>query len=81
MGIGQVEIDAYRVPTEEPESDGTLDWDATTVVVVRVHAEGKTGLGFTYATSACVPLIADVLAPVVLGADPMTPTAAWAAMN
>ena len=29
---------AYTVPTERPESDGTLEWDSTTIVVVRVHA-------------------------------------------
>jgi hypothetical protein len=35
---------AYTVPTEAPESDGTLDWDSTTIVVV--------GLGYSYADAA-----------------------------
>ena len=28
-----VTASAYTVPTDEPEADGTLDWDSTTLVV------------------------------------------------
>ena len=38
---------AYRIPTDGPESDGTFDWDATTLVVVQVRAGGHAGLGYT----------------------------------
>lgn len=33
----------YRIPTATPESDGTLEWDTTTIVVVHVEAGGKRG--------------------------------------
>ncbi|MEV6862768.1 hypothetical protein AB0M44_17435 [Streptosporangium subroseum] len=36
--IKGVRASAYRVPTERPEGDGTLVWDATTLVVAEVDA-------------------------------------------
>jgi len=32
---------AYTMPTEAPESDGTLDWDSTTIVVVAADVHGQ----------------------------------------
>ena len=31
--IDHVAVGAYRIPTDAPESDGTLEWNATTLVV------------------------------------------------
>ncbi|GLW07134.1 hypothetical protein Misp01_22640 [Microtetraspora sp. NBRC 13810] len=47
--IERVRAAAYRVPTDRPEGDGTLAWDATTLVVAHVTAGGVTGTGWTYA--------------------------------
>ena len=43
--ITEVEVSAYKVPTDAPESDGTFAWDKTTLVLV----EGRwhTGAGLT----------------------------------
>ncbi|NIH88308.1 enolase C-terminal domain-like protein [Amycolatopsis granulosa] len=79
--IEAVDARAYRIPTPEPESDGTLTWDATTMVVVEVRAAGTTGLGWTYADASCVPLIHGTLAPAVLGQDVLDVPAAWSAMQ
>jgi L-alanine-DL-glutamate epimerase-like enolase superfamily enzyme len=49
---------AYRIPTSSPESDGTFEWDATTLVVVEVEAGGGTGLGYTYGDAAAARLAA-----------------------
>ena len=35
-------VAAYTIPTDAPESDGTLEWDSTTIVVVEVAAGGET---------------------------------------
>jgi hypothetical protein len=35
--IEAVRAEAYRIPTPEPAADGTLTWDATTMVVARVR--------------------------------------------
>ncbi len=78
--IDGIRTAAYRVPLDEPESDGTLTWDHTTVVVVHVDACGETGMGFTYGPAACKGIVDDVLADVVRGRDPTDVVGSWEAM-
>ncbi|WP_437899278.1 enolase C-terminal domain-like protein [Sorangium sp. So ce124] len=78
--IEQIEVAAYTVPTDRPESDGTLAWRETTLVVVHASAGGERGLGYTYADVATARLVADRLAGVVRGRDAMAVPGAWAAM-
>lgn len=79
--ISRVTPGAYIIPTDAPESDGTLEWDKTTLVTAHVEAGGETGFGYTYSHKAAVALIADVLAKEVCGRDAFDIEAAWAAMN
>src|SRR5205823_2043513 len=78
--IESVRVAAYRVPTVSPESDGTLAWDHTTLVVVEAEAGGVRGLGYTYADTATARLVHDLLAGIVQGRDAMAVSGAWAAM-
>jgi L-alanine-DL-glutamate epimerase-like enolase superfamily enzyme len=78
--IDRVEVAAYTVPTEAPESDGTLEWDSTTIIVVEIASGTTTGLGYTYAAPAAANVVHDTLTDVVLGRDPMATGAAWAGM-
>ena len=39
--IETLEVAAYTVPTDAPESDGTLQWDATTMVLVSLTEIGR----------------------------------------
>jgi L-alanine-DL-glutamate epimerase-like enolase superfamily enzyme len=71
----------FTVPTEAPESDGTLEWDSTTIVVVEVTAGEERGLGYTYSHAAAAQVVDSVLAPLIEGADPLAPPAAWTAMR
>jgi L-alanine-DL-glutamate epimerase-like enolase superfamily enzyme len=80
MTVQRLDVSVYTVPTREPESDGTLAWDRTTVVVVEAVSGTVTGLGFSYATPACATLIHDVLESVVVGTDPMDTPGTWQAM-
>jgi hypothetical protein len=41
--VERLEVFARTIPTDEPESDGTLEWDSTTIVVVEAHAAGAAG--------------------------------------
>jgi hypothetical protein len=43
--ITNISVAAYTIPTDAPEADGTLDWHATTIVVVEVEGGGKCGIG------------------------------------
>jgi L-alanine-DL-glutamate epimerase-like enolase superfamily enzyme len=67
--VKKIEVSAHTIPTDGPESDGTLEWDSTTIVIVQAHAGGKVGLGYTYTHDAAVRLIEDKLAPAVRGFD------------
>jgi L-alanine-DL-glutamate epimerase-like enolase superfamily enzyme len=57
------------MPTERPESDGTAEWNDTTMVLVEIRAGGATGIGYTYVTAGAAAVIRDLLEPCVVGAD------------
>jgi L-alanine-DL-glutamate epimerase-like enolase superfamily enzyme len=78
--ITEMEVATYTVPTDLPESDGTLEWNSTTLVLVRAHSGDKVGLGYTYADTATATLIRDLLSEVVKGRDAMAPVAIWKVM-
>jgi L-alanine-DL-glutamate epimerase-like enolase superfamily enzyme len=73
-------VSTYTVPTDFPESDGTLQWNSTTLVLVHAHAGNKVGLGYTYADAATGALIPKTLSRTVEGLDAMSPAASWNAM-
>lgn len=77
----ELRAEAYRIPTDAPEGDGTMAWSATTMVVVWASAEGVTGLGYTYGPAGIVALVGELLAPCVSDADPDDVPAAWLAMR
>ena len=79
--VDRLDAAAYTVPTDEPESDGTMAWDSTTLVLVTAHAGDATGIGWTYAGPAAAQVVTGKLADVVRGRDATTPAASWAAMH
>jgi L-alanine-DL-glutamate epimerase-like enolase superfamily enzyme len=78
--IDRVEVESYRIPTEQPESDGTYRWDATTLVVVHLSGAGARGIGYSYADAAAGRLIQGKLAQVVVGKDAFDIPACWSAL-
>jgi L-alanine-DL-glutamate epimerase-like enolase superfamily enzyme len=64
-----VEVSAYTIPTDAPESDGTLEWTSTTLVLVEVAAGDEVGVGWSYTAAAATNLVHEVLEPVVRGAS------------
>src|SRR5687768_18245721 len=79
--VAEVRVGAFKVPTEQPESDGTLEWDATTLVLVEISAAGAWGLGYTYSDAAAARIVAERLAPVLRDTDAFATRAAWRAMR
>ncbi|HEX8791418.1 MAG TPA: enolase C-terminal domain-like protein [Polyangiaceae bacterium] len=79
--VEHLRVSTFVVPTDAHESDGTFEWDRTTMVVVEAAAGGETGLGWTYASHASAVLVHDHLAEVVLEKDAMDVPAAHAAMT
>lgn len=80
LKIEHIAVAAFTVPTKTPESDGTLEWRETTIVVVQVSAGGREGLGYTYADVSTARLIEHLLAPKIVGMDPFAIGAAWHTM-
>jgi L-alanine-DL-glutamate epimerase-like enolase superfamily enzyme len=78
--IDRIEVSTFTIPTDFPESDGTLEWNSTTLVLVHAYGGGRVGLGYTYADTATATLIRDLLSEVVKGRDAMAPAASWNAM-
>lgn len=78
--IEQISVGAYTIPTDAPESDGTLEWSATTLVVVHVTTGGVRGFGYTYADRAAATLIGGKLAPLLHGTNALDIAARWADM-
>jgi L-alanine-DL-glutamate epimerase-like enolase superfamily enzyme len=82
--VAGIEVFAREIPVDGPdgkESDGTLEWGSTTIVVVEVAAGGETGLGWTYGPRAVATLICELLEDVVVGSDPIAVRATWEEMG
>jgi L-alanine-DL-glutamate epimerase-like enolase superfamily enzyme len=79
--IRALRAEAFRIPTDTPEADGTLSWESTTLVLVRLEAGGETGLGYTYADAAVVPLLLGLIAHTLQGRNCFDIPVCWNAMQ
>lgn len=81
MKVQKIEVSVFRIPTDRPEADGTIDWNSTTMVLVEAVAEsGQRGIGFSYASAAAATLINELLIPVIVGCRVEDVGMAWGAM-
>ncbi len=68
--ITSTKVSAYKVPTDITESDGTLEWNSTTLVLVEIDSGNETGIGYTYAHQSTAVLIQDILFPIICNKNP-----------
>ncbi|MEJ7569753.1 MAG: hypothetical protein WKF41_15995 [Gaiellaceae bacterium] len=80
LTVERLGVGAYTIPTDAPESDGTIEWDSTTIVVVEARGGGEIGLGYTYADASAAALVTERLAPLVCGLDATAVPHAWERM-
>ena len=78
--VDRIDVSACTIPTDFPESDGTIAWDETTIVIVEAKSGETTGIGYTYAGASAAKLIDGLLRRVVEGRDAMDVPGAWSAM-
>lgn len=64
--VEKLTVSAYKIPTDAPEADGTLQWHSTTLVLVELKAGSRTGIGYTYADESTAFLIDKKLKELVL---------------
>ena len=84
VAVASIEAAAYTIPTERPEGDGTLTWDSTTWVVVRVATADPllpSGVGWTYAPAAAAAVVRELLSTVVVGTSALDVSRTWNAMT
>ena len=67
--VKEVSVRVFTVPTDGPEADGTLEWSETTLVLAEVQAGGERGIGWSYASGACRPVIEQQLSSAVTGSS------------
>ena len=75
--ISHGRVNAYTIPTDFPESDGTLEWNSTTLVLVIITANNLEGIGYTYSSSSTAKLIKDVFLPLVENKNAMNIPGLW----
>ena len=68
VNINELNVSAYQIPTEDEfESDGTIEWSSTTVVLVEIKAGNYSGIGYSYADISSAFFIDKNLKEIVLG--------------
>jgi len=77
--VEDLHVTTATFPTDAPESDGTLAWDSTTLVLVEVRCGETTGLGWTYGPPATAGVITAKLRDNVVGADAFDIPRIWLA--
>ena len=77
INIDKINVTAYKVPTDQLESDGTLEWDSTTIIITEISAGGKIGLGYTYSHESTADLIKDKLYRIIHESNAMDITQNW----
>jgi L-alanine-DL-glutamate epimerase-like enolase superfamily enzyme len=65
--VEHVEARAYTVPLGATHADGTIEWDAVSVVAVLVRAGDETGLGWSYTDPGAACVVRSTLAPAIAG--------------
>ena len=77
MGLEGQRVGAFRIPTDALESDGTYEWDHTTLVVTEIASNGQTGVGYTYAGAGVALMIEEQLTGVLKRHDLLDTEAVW----
>lgn len=78
--IRGMDVSAYVIPSIAPESDGTLEWDHTTLILVEIYAAGQTGIGYTYGDTVIAHFIHNKLRRFIEQQDPMHIPGLWESM-
>lgn len=79
--VERLDVSAFTIPTRSRESDGTLDWSSTTIVVVEVASGAARGTGYAYTHAAAAAIIDTTLRPCVELHRALDVGAAWQRMQ
>lgn len=71
IAIKKLDVSVYKIPTNTPEADGTIEWDSTTMVFVKVFAADECGIGYSYAPMASASVVFSKLRQLVVQKNAM----------
>ncbi len=72
---------AYTIPTDLPEADGTIAWNATTLILVELHAANSIGLGYSYAHRAAAVVARELIEKYCINQNPYDINTLFVAMR
>jgi L-alanine-DL-glutamate epimerase-like enolase superfamily enzyme len=76
--ITNFNVQSFTIPTERPlESDGTLEWTSTTLILVQLEADGVTGMGYTYGSRGLTSFAEQLLSKHVTGQNSLSINSIW----
>lgn len=78
--ITSIKTLVYKIPTDFPESDGTIEWDSTTLVAVILVANNQIGLGYTYGHEGISLVIQNTFAPFLKNSNALHIPFLWEKM-
>jgi L-alanine-DL-glutamate epimerase-like enolase superfamily enzyme len=78
--IESLSASAFRIPTDAPESDGTIEWSSTTLVIVEATAADVKGLGYSYSDASITRIVDSILRPTVVGCEATATATAYDSM-
>jgi L-alanine-DL-glutamate epimerase-like enolase superfamily enzyme len=81
MPIERLDVEVFTIPTDAPEADGTIDWNATTIVVVHASAGGRVGVGYSYTHASAATIVTGMLADAVVDLEALDVERAYVAMR
>ncbi|MEO9223853.1 MAG: enolase C-terminal domain-like protein [Acidimicrobiales bacterium] len=79
--IDSIRTLTFTVPTDAPESDGTLAWEATTAVVVEIDAGEQTAIGWSYTAAGAAAVVEETLVDAVCGMSVLDTRAVYERMH
>lgn len=79
--IKTVDVAVYSIPTETEESDGTISWNKTKLVLVQIRAGGHKGIGFSYADESTGNFIKEHFTELILNKDAFDIPGLWELMH
>ena len=78
--IERLDVSSYVIPTDGPESDGTLEWHHTVLLLVEAVAGGQSSVGYSYAGYGSAAVVKELLTDVIVGHDALSVEDCWWAM-
>jgi L-alanine-DL-glutamate epimerase-like enolase superfamily enzyme len=78
--INSIKTYVYKIPTDFPESDGTIEWDSTTLIVVFIQTHHQIGLGYTYGHEGISKVIQSTFVPFLKNSNAMNVPLLWEKM-